>query len=80
MTKIEKVWVVLSSKEGICAQYLDDHKTWFSLVSANESKLPMLSKVAQDIANETGDVIRVVEFTRCKEVKFIEPNGKEKKH
>lgn len=80
MTKIEKVWCVLSSEEGICAQYMDDLKAWFPLVSADEGKLPMLTKVAQDIANETGDVVRVVEFTTRKEVKFIEPNGEKKKH
>lgn len=58
--------------EGIAA-FLNSNNMWLPLVGADKKRVDAMRGMAQRIANESGDVVRLIKFSVREELEVIEP-------
>ena len=71
---VKKLWVFVAigqdkdgkMAEGLCAFRAADG-TWMPLLASDKTRLTQLRPIAQDIANASGQEIKLVEFKRVRE-------------
>jgi hypothetical protein len=74
MPRIDCIWAFLSvdpedGNEGLCAASVNG--AWLPLIAADEARLASLWPKAEEIARETGHVIRLVKFHNREVVRQI---------
>jgi hypothetical protein len=58
--------------EGIAA-FLAKSDMWLPMVAADKSRVDSLRGMAQRVANESGDVVRLIRFSVREELEVFEP-------
>ena len=75
---ITKIWAFLSvdenDEEGVCAFYDSFQMRWMPLIGADQKRIEHLKVIAQNIATQNNQKVKLVEFETRKEIEEIKPS------
>jgi hypothetical protein len=76
MPRIDCIWAFLSvdeedGNEGVCAAQLAGMPGLTPLIAADQRRLDLLTPIAEDLARQTGRVLRLVKFHNREVVRQI---------
>lgn len=61
--------------EGVAAFMSPTTKTWMPMVAADKNRVDSLRKMAQMVADESHDVVRLIKFSVREELEVFEPRS-----
>lgn len=75
--KIEEIWayvyVEANGDEGVPAFLWEERNTWLPMIGADRARVESLRPYAQNIANSTGQTLRLVRFSFGQVMEEIAP-------